>query len=287
MGIEELTNKLRKFKKKVIEKADEGIQTVKGSPETNDAKEVGKKVIEEAIGLKSRLIKEGTEFAKKYMKENVTQENSTGATIGALGEYIVKKTVKGVKTVADAVTDYIENEAKKYHQIDLMPEIQIAKSLINEYAKDKEEQGEEAINYKGIEIVLNKTEKELSVDLKNDQKEITIKYLLNGNDISELNKDLEYLTGDLIKRVNKLSDPDTLKINKKTTFAIPNSKGETVYTVNFKKENDTYEVNYAPNNKILGIVNKKHGVILEYVLLKKPVQEASLEEPAHKTPKEE
>lgn len=268
MGIEELSEKLQKFKKKVIEKTDSGIQVLKGSPDAKSATETGKEVLKEVSGLKARLIKEGTNFAKTYMKDNVTKENSTGATLGALAEYLVKKTAKGIKTAVGALTDYVENEADKYHKIDLIPELEAAKALINEYAKDASEQGEEAINYKGIEIILNKTEKELSVGLKNKQKEIKIRYLLNGNDISELNKDLEYLTEDLIKRIDKLSDPDTLKISKKTTFSIPNSKGETTYVVGFKKENDTYEVNYAPNNKILGIVDKKHGVILNYTFQK-------------------
>ncbi len=281
MGIEELANKFKKMKKGVIEKADKGIQLFKGSPDAQGAKEVGKEVLKEVSGLKTRIIKGSTDFAKTYMKENVTQENSTGATLGALTEYVVKKTVKGVTAVADALTAYIENEADKYHRIGVLPELETAKVLINEYAKDKSEQGEEAINYKGIEIILNKTEKELSVNMKSKQKEIKIKYLLNGNDIEELNKDLGYLTEDLIKRIDKLSDPDTLKINKKTTFAIPRSKGETTYVVTFKKENDKYEVNYAPNNKILGMVDKKHGVIMEYVL-QKPL--ASKEEPTSKEP---
>ena len=280
---EGLLDKLKKIRKGVIEKADQGIQSVKGPKEEPSLAEVGKEVLKEANGLGTRLLNTGKSFVKDYMKENVTKDNNTGAMIGAFGEYLVKKTVKGAKIAADALTNYIENEACKYHKMEALPELEAARLLINEYAKDKSEQGEEAISYKGLEITLNKTEKELSVSMDGNQKKIKIRYLLSGNDIEELNKDLGYLTEDLIKRMDKLSDPDTVKISKKTTITIPRSKGETNYSVAFKKEKgdaaEAYEVSYTPNNKTLGVIDKKHGVVLEYALQKPmPKEEPKPEE---------
>lgn len=271
MGIEELTEKLQKFKKKVIEKTDKGIQALKGSPDAKGATETGKEVLKEVSGLKARLIQEGTNFVKTYMKDNVTKENSTGATLGALGEYIVKKTVKGVTAVADTLTEYIENEAVKYHRLDTIPELEAAKALINEYAKDKEEQGDELLQYKGIEMVLGKTEKDLSIRLKNKGKTIGLTYLLKDTEISYLNKDFEIITGDLLKRLDKLSDPATLRIDKRTTLKIPLTKGEATYLVSFKKEDGTYEVSYTPENK-------KTGIMLKYTL-EKQMQEGPKEDP--------
>ncbi|MBM3199791.1 hypothetical protein FJZ53_02550 [Candidatus Woesearchaeota archaeon] len=260
MGLEELADKISRFKKKVIEKTDEGIQKLKGSEEAGDAKEVGKKVVEEAVGLKSRIIKEGTAFAKKYMKENVTQENSTGATIGAFGEYLVKKTAKGVKAAAEALTDYIENEAVKYHKKDTFPELEAARSLVNEYAQDNVEQGEEELNYKGIDLIIKRTDRDLSINLKNKQKKIELTYFLKDAEISDLNYEFDTLTGDLLKRLDKLSDPATVKINKTTVLKMdsPLNKNGKVYTVSLKKIDGAYEVGYTPENR-------KAGVMLKYV----------------------
>ena len=265
MGIEELTEKLQKFKKKVIEKTDKGIRALKGSPDAKGAAETGKEVLKEVSGLKARLIKEGANFARTYMKENVTQDNSTGATIGALGEYLVKKTAKGVKVVADALTDYIEKEAKKYHRIDTMPELNVVKELINQYAEDQQEMGKETLNYKGIGIVVNKTEKDLSITLTRDPKIVSLTYLLKDKKITDLNKDFETLTADLVKRLDRLSDPTMSMIDKTTTFKILQEKGEQKYLVHMKKENEIYDIAYTPENR-------NSGIILKYVV-QKPASE--------------
>ncbi|MDP2908727.1 MAG: hypothetical protein Q8N77_02880, partial [Nanoarchaeota archaeon] len=88
-----ITEKFKKIKKELIQEANEGLKKIQGSSES----EAAKAVAEKASGLKGLLIKQGGDFLKKYLKENVTQDNPTGATVGAFGEYVVKQTAAGIK----------------------------------------------------------------------------------------------------------------------------------------------------------------------------------------------
>jgi len=135
--------------------------------------------------------------------------------------------------------------------------MEIMKQLVYEYAKDDYEQGEEAFSYEGVEFAVNKVAKELSISLKHKQRTVEVKYLLNKNPLSELSEDLNTLADDLLNRVNKLSDPAIMKVDKQTVLKIPKEKGVTKYLVTFQKTDTLCEVNYSPEDK-------KEGIILKY-----------------------
>lgn len=250
-----ITEKLKKIKKELIQEANEGLKKIKGSSES----EAAKTVAEQASGLKGLLISKGGQFLKTYLKENVTQDNPTGATIGAFGEYVVKQTVTGIKKGVSALQNYLESESNNYRRQDIMPELEAAREILATYADDKYEQGREDVAYNGIEMMINKTEKEISLNLKRGQKTIELTYLINGREVSDLNNDFGILTEDLLTRLEKLSDPAIQKVEKRTTLKIPQTKGEATYFVSFKKENGAYEVSYASENK-------KNGIMLKYVM---------------------
>jgi hypothetical protein len=146
-----------------------------------------------------------------------------------------------------------------------MPELNVVKELINQYAEDQQEMGKETLNYKGIGIVVNKTEKDLSITLTRDPKIVSLTYLLKDKKITDLNKDFETLTADLVKRLDRLSDPTMSMIDKTTTFKILQEKGEQKYLVHMKKENEIYDIAYTPENR-------NSGIILKYVV-QKPASE--------------
>lgn len=256
-----ITEKLKKIKRELIQEANEGLKKIKGSSES----EAAKAVAEQASGLKGLLVSKGGKFLKTYLKENVTQDNPTGATIGAFGEYVVKQTAAGIKKGLGALQNYLESESNNYRRQDIMPELEVAREILATYADDKYEQGREDVAYNGIEMMINKTEKELSLNLKRGQKTIELTYLAHefwkkgSLEVAELNKDFGILTEDLLTRLEKLSDPAIQKVEKKTTLKIPQTKGEATYFVSFKKENGAYEVSYASENK-------KNGIMLKYVM---------------------
>lgn len=249
-----LKEKLAQIRKKMVIGANEGLEKIT-DPKT---KEAGKAFVETASGLKGMLVSKGTDFLKKYLKENMTEEHPTGATIGAFGEYVVKKSVEKVKSGLEALKDYLENETANYQKLDVIPEIEAIRQLIKEYAQDTLEKGREEINYKGIEIVVNTTEKELSLDLKHQPKTVSVTYLLKDKTISELDQDFGVIAEDLLERLNKLSDPAVLKIEKNATLKLQRAKGEAKYFVNLQKGEGRCEVSYTPEDK-------KYGVILKYV----------------------
>lgn len=256
-----ITEKLKKIKRELVQEASGALKTIQGSSES----EAAKAVAEKASGLKGLLISKGGAFLKDYLNEKVTEDNRTGAAVGAFTEYVVKRTAAEIKKGLGALQGYLEKESNNYRRQDIMPELEAAREILATYADDKYEQGREDVAYSGVKMTINKTEKELSLNLKRGQKTIELTYLANefwkrgSLEVAELNKDFGILTEDLLTRLEKLSDPAIQKVEKKTTLKVPQTKGEATYFVSFKKENGAYEVSYAPENK-------KNGIMLKYVM---------------------
>lgn len=249
----DLSATIRKVKKELTIRACKGLKIVT----CEAAKGSGKLVLSKVAGFKGDLVEKGTSFLKNYIKENMAQENPTGATVGAFAEYTVRSAANGIKRTAGSLKDYLEKESTHYKRLEVIPEMEIVKHLIDEYAKDDHELGEEAFCYEGVEFAVNKVAKELSISLKHQQRTVEVKYLLNKNPISKLNDDLNTLSDDLLNRMDKLSDPALLRVDKQTLLKILNEKGETTYLVTFKKTGTLCEVNYSPEDK-------KEGIILKY-----------------------
>lgn len=255
-----LSEKLRnidfgKIKKDVTLKANEGIQKI--TSET--AKGSGKILLHTVAGFKGVLAEKAPDFVKNYISDKLAKENPTGAAAGACAEYVVKHMAKGVIRSINSLKNYLEEESIYYNRLDNIPEIEVLKELIVEYAKDDYEQGEEVFSFqRGIELKVNKEEKELSILLNQKTRKVELKYLFGKKSISELDNDFNILADDLLDRLDNLSDPAILKVDKRTVLKIPKKTGETIYEVDYKKIDNLREVNYTPK--------QKEGVVLKYMI---------------------
>ena len=274
----DLYEKLKGAKKKIIQ----GANGVMNSEAMNSegSKEAKEMVSEYGAGLKGMLLKKGSSFLKTYVNEKMTTDNPTGATVGACGEYIVKQVGKEVMKGIVLLQQYLEKEANRYEKLEAIPELEVVKSILEGYAQDSQEQGREQVKYKGVEFIVDKTEKELSVNLKNKEKEVTVTYFLNGVSIPTLSKELYKLTDDLLKRLNKLINPSIASLEKTTNLIIDRDGKEILYHIQFKKTEETLEIGYSPEKKGSAIMLKYS----DKIKVKKPeIQEEKKNETRRKT----
>lgn len=239
---DDLFEKLRGAKKKIIQGANEVMSS-------EDTKEAGKVITEYGAGIKGVLVKKGGKFLKKYVNEKMTTENPTGATVGAFGEYVLKQVGSEVKKGVNTLQKYLEKETHRYHKLEVVPELEIVKGVIEGYAQDSKEQGREEIKYKGVEFIIDKTEKELYVNLKNKGKAVGLTYFLEGASVPVLSEELNRLTDDLLKRLNRLLDPSVSGLEKTTSLRLARGEKEISYTVQSKKTDNMLEVNYNPEKR--------------------------------------
>lgn len=252
----DLFEKLRGAKKKMIRGANEVVNS-------EDTKEAGKVITEYGVGVKGMLIKKGGKFLKRYVNEKMTTENPTGATVGAFGEYVVKQVGSEVKKGINVMQKYLEKETHRYHKLEAVPELEIVKGILEGYAQDSQEQGREEIKYKGVEFIVDKTEKELSVSLKSKGKAVELTYFLEGASIPVLSEELCKLTDDLLKRLNRLLDPSVSGLEKTTSLRVARGEKEISYIVQSKKTDRLLEVSYIPEKKRAAIMLSYHSKIGE------------------------
>ncbi|MBL7100577.1 MAG: hypothetical protein ISS23_01340 [Nanoarchaeota archaeon] len=257
---ENLSDKVKKFKKKVTLTAYDGVK--KASSEA--AKGSGKFLFKKVVGSnKVEILKNGSAFLRNYINENMAKDNPTGATAGAFVEYTFKHAIGGIKKGVGSVINFLERESNQYHRFDIIPEVEIIKHLVGGCIQDDFEQGKESRSQGGVDYTIQKSEKELAISLEHGLLEHTLRtvevnYIFDKNTLSELSSDLDILADDLLKRVNRLSDPSINELDKTTQFQIPRGeKGEATYILNFKKDEKSCEVCYSPENK-------KEGIILKY-----------------------
>ena len=100
-------NEFSKTKEELLNGANKGLKTLKSKA----AKETSKFATDLALGVPGFVATQGTKLAKKYIKDSVKKENPTGATIGALGESLVKQVVGGVTTSVNVLQDYLEDKS--------------------------------------------------------------------------------------------------------------------------------------------------------------------------------
>lgn len=245
-----------KTKDGLIRDASSGLNTLK----TRAAKETGKVVTEFALGVPGFVATQGGKLAQKYIKESVKNENPTGATIGALGESLVKQTTNGLGKTVNVLQDYLEDKTKAaYRKHSKIPEVEAAKSLFMDYAKDSSMQGKETINYKGVEFIIDKTEKELSLDMKKEGINIQIASYVKNKDYSNLEAELETISNDILAKMDCILDPAIINVDSQRELFTEDDKNIQRFSANYKKSAEGCEFIYLPE--------KKEGVRFRYAII--------------------
>lgn len=200
-------------------------------------------------------------LAKKYVKDNVTKDNPTGATVGAVSESLIKQAATGIKHGISSLQSYLKDTITESRRYNELPELEAAKSLFLKYVTYNSMQGRETIDYKGVISKIKKTEDELYLDLKSEQKNVKISSILKDKKLSQLEFELENITEDLLEKVNWLADPATVDVDMHKTlhFKADIDNIITPYSADYKKCNGEGEITYRPNNQT--------GVRLTYTIL--------------------
>ena len=244
-----------KTKDDLLNEANAGLKKLK----TKAAKETGKVAAEFALGVPGFVVTQGSKLAKKYVKDSVKNDNPTGATIGALGESLVKQTVNGITKSVDILEDYLDNKAAAaYRKHSKIPEVEVAKSLFMEYAKDSSMQGKESIQYNGVEFIVDKTEKELALDMTKEGVNIQMASYVKNKDYSHLETEIQTISDDILERIGWLADPATLNVDSQRELFIKEGTDIKRISANYKKSADGCEFIYLPE--------KKDGVRFRYAI---------------------
>ncbi len=229
----------KKFKK--------GIETIINS---ETAKKAGKLFADYSSGLKDTIANQSKKLAKKYVKDNVTKDNLTGAKIGAVSESLIKQAATSISHGISSLQSYLKDMTTESRRYNELPEFEAAKSLFMRYAREDSMQGEETIKYKEDEFTINKTEEGLYLDLQSKQKSVHISSILKDKKPSQLEFELENITEDLLERVNWLADPAIVDVKMHKTLHFKADIDNIItYSADYKKCKGEGEITYRPNNQ--------------------------------------
>ena len=247
----------KKAKDRLLNGANKGLEQIMNS---ETAKNAGKLFADYSSGLKGNVANQGGKLVKKYVKDSVTKDNPTGATVGALSESLIKQTATSIKHCIDTLQGYLKattTEARRYNEL---PEFEAAKSVFMKYASDSSMQGNETIDYKGVEFIVERSARKLSLSFEDSQKKVQISSAIFKNpNYSELEFELEEITEDLLDNVKRLADPFTVDVNMSTSLDFEKDDGNITYAVNYTKSNGEGNITYTPP--------KRAGIKLTYTIL--------------------
>ena len=191
---------------------------------------------------------------------SIRKNNPTGATIGSLGESLIKKAAIGIMDSIDTLQSYLKTTTTKFRRYNKLPELEDAKNLFMEYASNKSIQGNETIAYDGIKFTIEKTKDELCLYIKSKQNNVKISSSLKDKELSQLELELENITEDLLDKVDWLADSSVIDVNIYKTFCFNESSGNRItYSADYIKFEGIGEIIYKPDDKA--------GVRLKYTIL--------------------
>ena len=250
-------DELLKTKDELLKGANKGIETLADS---EVAKKTGKFCADYALGIKGKVIKQGLKFAKGSVEDKIKDDNSIGATVGAIGESLIKQAATSIKQGVDTMQSYIKSATAESRRYNELPEFEAAKKLFMEYTSDSSMQGNETIGYKGVEYIVAKTPRKLCLSYEDRQKKVQISSAIFKNtEYSELEFELEQITEDLLDKVEWLADPSTVDVNMSHTFLFEKDDGDITYSVNYTKSQGEGNLIYTPP--------KRAGIKLTYTIL--------------------
>ena len=257
INFKETKDKLLKTKDKLFNEANKGIETLANS---ETVKKTSEFCTDYALGFKGKVIKHSLKFAKGSVEEKIKDDNSFGATVGAIGESLVKQAATSIKDGVGTVQSYIKSATTESRRYNELPEFEAAKSLFMEYAADNSMQGKETIGYKGVEFIVAKTARKLCLSFEDRQKNVQISSAIFKNlKYSELEFELEQITEDLLDKVKWLADPATVEVNMSNTLYFKEDENNIRYSVTYTKSNGKGNIIYTPP--------KKAGIKLTYTIL--------------------
>lgn len=181
---------------------------------------------------------------------NIREENPTGAAVGALGESLIKQAATGIKHGIDTLQNYLKATTTKFRRYNTLPEVEDAKSLFMKYASNKSMLGNETVAYEEIKFTIEKTEDDLCLYIKSEQKNVKMSSPLKNKKLSKLELELENITGDLLDNINWLAGSATVDVNICKTLCFNDDSGNKItYSADYKKFNGKGEIIYKPNDQ--------------------------------------